>query len=95
MESLTETPWDVVISGTGLLQSLLALWVSLPCEYLSQLTPLIGRALSRSDKKVLHVDKNPYYGGAEAAFSLQEAQDWADKVGRGKYCLVSSILHFL
>ena len=25
MESLTETPWDVLISGTGLAQSLLAL----------------------------------------------------------------------
>lgn len=27
MESLAETPWDVAISGTGLGQSLLALWV--------------------------------------------------------------------
>lgn len=48
---------------------------------------LFGRALSRSDKKVLHVDKNPYYGGAEAAFSLQEAQDWVNKVNQGKSCL--------
>lgn len=62
MESLAETQWDVVISGTGLAQSLLAL------------------ALSRSGKKVLHVDKNPYYGGAEAAFSLQEAQEWVDRL---------------
>ncbi|EED19368.1 Rab geranylgeranyl transferase escort protein, putative [Talaromyces stipitatus ATCC 10500] len=60
MESLTETPWDVTISGTGLAQSLLAL------------------ALSRSGKKVLHVDKNIYYGGPEAAFSVQEAQEWVD-----------------
>lgn len=28
MESLTETTWDVVIHGTGLQQSLLALYVS-------------------------------------------------------------------
>ncbi|OJJ43134.1 hypothetical protein ASPZODRAFT_124350 [Penicilliopsis zonata CBS 506.65] len=62
MESLTETLWDVTISGTGLAQSLLAL------------------ALSRSGKKVLHVDKNKYYGGSEAAFSLQEAQEWVDLV---------------
>ncbi|KAF5865314.1 Rab proteins geranylgeranyltransferase componentA [Aspergillus alliaceus] len=62
MEPLSETPWDVTISGTGLAQSLLAL------------------ALSRSGKKVLHVDRNSYYGGSEAAFSPQEAQEWASRV---------------
>jgi len=62
MESLSETPWDVVIEGTGLQQSLLAL------------------ALSRSNKKVLHVDQNEYYGGAEAAFSLQEVDEWVEKL---------------
>jgi RAB protein geranylgeranyltransferase component A len=36
--------------------------------------------LSRSEKKILHVDDNDYYGGAEAAFSLQEAEDWAKRV---------------
>ncbi|KAG6023358.1 hypothetical protein E4U41_002045 [Claviceps citrina] len=61
MESLSDTKWDVVISGTGLQQSLLAL------------------ALSRSGKKVLHVDANDYYGGAEAALSLQEADEWAER----------------
>ncbi|CAK7563531.1 MAG: Rab proteins geranylgeranyltransferase component A [Sporothrix epigloea] len=59
MDSLSETLWDVVICGTGLQQSLLAL------------------ALSRSDKKVLHIDPNPYYGGSEAALSLAEADAWA------------------
>lgn len=29
---------------------------------------------------MLHIDKNHYYGGAEAAFSLQEAEDWLKKV---------------
>ncbi|KAE8144394.1 GDP dissociation inhibitor [Aspergillus avenaceus] len=43
---------------------------------------LLALALSRSGKKVLHVDRNPYYGGSEAAFSLQEAQDWATKVNQ-------------
>ncbi|KAL8794836.1 MAG: hypothetical protein Q9195_002664 [Heterodermia aff. obscurata] len=62
MEALGETPWDVVLSGTGLSQSLLAL------------------ALSRSGKKVLHVDKNEYYGGTEAALSLQEIEAWVEKV---------------
>ncbi|OTA62764.1 rab protein geranylgeranyltransferase component A [Hypoxylon sp. EC38] len=59
MESLGEEPWDVVICGTGLQQSLLAL------------------ALSRSKKRILHIDPNDYYGEHEAAFSLQEADSWA------------------
>ncbi|KAI9779366.1 MAG: Rab proteins geranylgeranyltransferase component A [Candelina submexicana] len=62
MESLEDTTWDVLIAGTGLQQSLLAL------------------ALSRSGKKILHVDRNTYYGGAHAAFSLQEAQDWVNTI---------------
>ncbi|KNG50110.1 rab geranylgeranyl transferase escort protein [Stemphylium lycopersici] len=62
METLDNTEWDVLIVGTGLQQSLLAL------------------ALSRSDKKILHVDENDYYGGAEAAFSLQEAEEWARRM---------------
>ncbi|KAI9054347.1 hypothetical protein LZ554_001511 [Drepanopeziza brunnea f. sp. 'monogermtubi'] len=64
MESLSQTKWDVVISGTGLQHSLLAL------------------ALSRSNKKILHVDPNEYYGGAEAAFSLQEVDQWVEKVNQ-------------
>ncbi|ROW13714.1 hypothetical protein VPNG_04592 [Cytospora leucostoma] len=64
MESLSETTWDVIICGTGLQQSLLAL------------------ALSRSDKKILHLDPNEYYGGAEAAFSLQEADAWASEIAK-------------
>ncbi|KAJ5764619.1 hypothetical protein N7533_003300 [Penicillium manginii] len=58
MESLADTTWDVIIAGTGLSQSLLAL------------------ALSRSGKKVLHLDQNPHYGGPDAAFSLEEAHEW-------------------
>ncbi|KAL8750003.1 MAG: hypothetical protein Q9184_006586 [Pyrenodesmia sp. 2 TL-2023] len=62
MESLNDTMWDVLLSGTGLPQSLLAL------------------ALSRSGKKVLHIDRNNYYGGAEASFSLEEAEAWVKQV---------------
>ncbi|KAI5303841.1 Rab proteins geranylgeranyltransferase component A [Ascosphaera pollenicola] len=62
MEQINETLWDVIISGTGLQQSMLAL------------------ALSRSGKKILHVDQNDYYGGPEAAFSLNEAEAWVKKV---------------
>ncbi|KAF2648533.1 hypothetical protein K491DRAFT_612584 [Lophiostoma macrostomum CBS 122681] len=61
METLDKTEWDVLLVGTGLQQSLLAL------------------ALSRSGKKILHVDENDYYGGSEAAFSLTEAEEWAQK----------------
>ncbi|CAK7236285.1 Rab proteins geranylgeranyltransferase component A [Sporothrix curviconia] len=59
MESLSDTIWDVVICGTGMQQSLLAL------------------ALSRSNKNILHIDPNGYYGGSEAALSLSEADAWA------------------
>ncbi|TGO51821.1 hypothetical protein BOTNAR_0343g00020 [Botryotinia narcissicola] len=61
MESLSETQWDLVIEGTGLKHSLLAL------------------ALSRSNKKILHVDSNEYYGDEEAAFSLQETDAWVER----------------
>ena len=33
---------------------------------------------------MLHIDKNDYYGGAEAALSLQEVEAWADNVSEGK-----------
>ncbi|KAK0729962.1 GDP dissociation inhibitor [Lasiosphaeris hirsuta] len=62
MDSLGDTLWDVVICGTGLQQSLLAL------------------SLSRSGKSILHIDPNNYYGGADAAFSLQEAETWASSI---------------
>ncbi|KAK1758632.1 rab proteins geranylgeranyltransferase component A [Echria macrotheca] len=62
MESLSDTLWDVVICGTGLQQSLLAL------------------SLSRSGKNILHIDPNEYYGGPDAAFSLQEAEAWVDRL---------------
>ncbi|KAJ5772504.1 hypothetical protein N7520_003033 [Penicillium odoratum] len=64
MDTLAETSWDVVIAGTGLAQSLLAL------------------SLSRSGKKILHLDQNQYYGGSEAAFSLDEAQEWVNSVNQ-------------
>lgn len=34
---------------------------------------------------MLHIDKNDYYGGPEAAFSLQEAEVWAEKVAKGTF----------
>lgn len=38
--------------------------------------------MSRSDKKILHVDENDYYGGAEAAFSLSEAEEWTRRMSQ-------------
>lgn len=35
------------------------------------------RALSRSGKSILHIDPNNYYGGPDAALSLQEIEEWA------------------
>lgn len=55
-------------------------------RHLANIMP--NRALSRSGKKILHVDKNPYYGGPEAALSLQEAEDWASEVNKGEICLL-------
>ncbi|KAI5252833.1 hypothetical protein E4T42_03168 [Aureobasidium subglaciale] len=66
MDSLDGTSYDVLISGTGIQQSLLAL------------------ALSRSGKKILHVDKDDTYGGPEAALSLQEAEQWVEKLNSAK-----------
>ncbi|KAF2499262.1 rab geranylgeranyl transferase escort protein-like protein [Lophium mytilinum] len=43
---------------------------------------LLATALSRSGKKILHIDRNNYYGGSEAAFSLQEAEDWSRNVAK-------------
>nr|POE79500.1 rab proteins geranylgeranyltransferase component a [Quercus suber] len=75
METLNDTSWDVVIDGTDLPQSLLAL------------------ALSRSELRVLHLDQNKYYGGTEAALSLDEAQDWAKRFqgehGKFRHALVT------
>lgn len=62
-------------------------------RHLANITP--NRALSRSGKKILHVDKNPYYGGPEAALSLQEAEDWALEVNKGVICLCRYSIHLL
>ncbi|KAF2858067.1 FAD/NAD(P)-binding domain-containing protein [Piedraia hortae CBS 480.64] len=61
MDTLQDTDWDLVISGTGVPQSLLAL------------------ALSRRGLRILHLDRNPYYGQNEAALTLNEAQEWAQR----------------
>ncbi|KIW75796.1 hypothetical protein Z517_10540 [Fonsecaea pedrosoi CBS 271.37] len=66
MESLSDEDWDVVIAGTSIPQSLLAL------------------ALSRSDKKILHVDRHSYYGGDDAGLSLDDAQGWVEDLRQFK-----------
>jgi RAB protein geranylgeranyltransferase component A len=32
----------------------------------------------------LHVDQNEYYGGSEAAFSLQEVDEWVEQSREGQ-----------
>jgi len=39
----------------------------------------------------LHVDKNDWYGGAEAAFSLDEVKDWTKTIGESHSSLHSSL----
>ena len=39
---------------------------------------------------MLHIDKNDYYGGAEAALSLQEVESWAATATEGKESLYFS-----
>ncbi|KAI0476228.1 GDP dissociation inhibitor [Xylariaceae sp. FL0804] len=39
---------------------------------------LLALALSRSKKRILHLDPNDFYGEHEAALSLQEAESWAE-----------------
>ncbi|KAI1365402.1 rab protein geranylgeranyltransferase component A [Xylaria arbuscula] len=41
------------------------------------LQSLLALALSRSNKRILHLDANDFYGENEAALSLQEADAWA------------------
>jgi len=38
----------------------------------------------------LHLDRNDYYGGAEAALSLQEAEVWAKSVNQGPFTISST-----
>ncbi|KAI1343360.1 GDP dissociation inhibitor [Xylariaceae sp. FL0016] len=45
---------------------------------------LLALALSRSDKRILHLDKNDYYGEHEAALSLQEAESFAKAYARDR-----------
>lgn len=48
--------------------------------------------MSRSDKKILHVDENDYYGGAEAAFSLEEAEEWSRRMSRASNASFSNVI---
>ena len=41
---------------------------------------------------MLHIDKNDYYGGVEAALSLQEVEAWANTTVRGRECPCLSTL---
>lgn len=40
---------------------------------------------------MLHIDKNDYYGGAEAALSLQEVESWTDTAAKGRESLCLSV----
>ncbi|EXJ86528.1 hypothetical protein A1O3_03479 [Capronia epimyces CBS 606.96] len=48
----------------------------------SKAQSLLALSLSRSGKKVLHLDRHPYYGGTDAGLSLQDAEEWARDLER-------------
>lgn len=56
---LPHDDWDVLVHGTGVKPSLLAV------------------ALARANLRVLQIDPNPYYGGYESAFTIDELENWA------------------
>lgn len=41
---------------------------------------------------MLHIDKNNYYGGTEAALSLQEVESWAESADEGGAILQNEVL---
>ncbi|KAL2429008.1 hypothetical protein ABEF95_011436 [Exophiala dermatitidis] len=43
---------------------------------------LLALSLSRSGKKVLHIDRHPYYAGSDAGLSLQDAEAWAQDLDK-------------
>jgi RAB protein geranylgeranyltransferase component A len=43
----------------------------------------LDRSLSRSGKKVLHVDRHDYYGGDDAGLSLQDVDKWVQDLDKG------------
>ncbi|KAJ1896732.1 hypothetical protein LPJ66_003819 [Kickxella alabastrina] len=57
--SLDNEEFDVVVLGTGLIES------------------IIASDIAAADRKVLHIDRNPYYGGNFACFSLSSFFQWA------------------
>ena len=49
---------------------------------------ILSAAASWAGKKVLHVDKNDFYGSHWAAFSLDQIDAWAqDNVGSGNLAI--------
>ncbi|OAP57030.1 hypothetical protein AYL99_09143 [Fonsecaea erecta] len=45
---------------------------------------LLALALSRSGKKILHVDRHAYYGGDDAGLSLDDTQGWVEDLRQFK-----------
>ncbi|KAJ1846542.1 hypothetical protein LPJ73_004502, partial [Coemansia sp. RSA 2703] len=64
--SLDGQEFDTVVLGTGLVESIVA------SEIANSTLPD-----SEEGRKVLHIDRNPYYGGNFACFSLSAFIEWA------------------
>nr|XP_045584884.1 rab proteins geranylgeranyltransferase component A 1-like isoform X1 [Procambarus clarkii] len=61
METELPTEYDVIVTGTGLVEC------------------IVAAASARVGKKVLHIDKNDYYGGQWASFTLKGLEQWVDE----------------
>jgi len=50
----------------------------------------LDRSLSRSGKKVLHVDRHSYYGGDDAGLSLQDVESWVQELDEGIFAITTT-----
>src|SRR5205823_1631199 len=85
-EKLDDTNFDAILLGTSLPNTILArsrpslsAWL-VPDALLIRCRILRWTsALARAGKKVLHLDRNEFYGAGWASFSLKDFQAWAEQ----------------
>jgi len=75
---LENTEYDVVVLGTGVIETLLARFVCVYSPYLLEFFFNLS-ALSYAGKKVLHLDREPRYGGDWSSLNFKDFHDWVQK----------------
>ncbi|KAJ1822766.1 hypothetical protein LPJ56_000947 [Coemansia sp. RSA 2599] len=76
-DSLDNIVYDTVILGTGLVESIVASQIAASAASPAKDNADKDSSDRDSTRKVLHIDRNPYYGGTSACFSLSAFIDWA------------------